>query len=275
MTISPVTSLLIGASMWGVIWYPMRLLETQGLSGIWLTLVLFAAALVVSLPRTHKAITELVRSPGHAALLMLAAGWTNIAFVEAVLERQYPACLAAVLSLAAVGGDIGLADPARAPVARGGREPVHRHGRGVDHALGRAHGFPLAEQPAGLVCAVLRFRLRVLECHHPQGAAPLSLSAKVLSVWGGVVVLGVAIILSSRIAMPAISLQTFLAAAGLGVVGILLMTALVQHGVTHMPVHRSAVISLIELVAGRSVAAASYRRDRDGEGVGGWGADRD
>ena len=50
--------------------------------------------------------------------------------------------------------------------------------------------------------------------------------------------------------MPAISLQTFLAAAGLGVVGILLMTALVQHGVTHMPVHRSAVISLVELVAG-------------------------
>ena len=64
------------------------------------------------------------------------------------------------------------------------------------------------------------------------------------------VVLGVAIILSSHIAMPAISLQTFLAAAVLGVVGILFMTTLVQHGVTHMPVHRSAVISLIELVAG-------------------------
>ena len=44
--------------------------------------------------------------------------------------------------------------------------------------------------------------------------------------------------------------ETFLAAAVLGVVGILCMTALVQHGVTHMPVHRSAVISLIELVAG-------------------------
>ena len=64
----------------------MRLLETQGLSGIWLTLVLFAVALVVSLPRTHTALAELVRSPGHAALLMLAAGWTNIAFVEAVLN---------------------------------------------------------------------------------------------------------------------------------------------------------------------------------------------
>ena len=58
LTISPVTSLLIGASMWGVIWYPMRLLETQGLSGIWLTLILFAVALVVSLPRTHRRLSN-------------------------------------------------------------------------------------------------------------------------------------------------------------------------------------------------------------------------
>jgi drug/metabolite transporter (DMT)-like permease len=34
------------------------------------------------------------------------------------------------------------------------------------------------------------------------------------------------------------------------VFGILLMTVLVQYGVTHMPVHRSAVIALVELVVG-------------------------
>jgi drug/metabolite transporter (DMT)-like permease len=36
----------------------------------------------------------------------------------------------------------------------------------------------------------------------------------------------------------------------LGLGGILIMTVLVQYGVTHMPVHRSAVLALIELVAG-------------------------
>jgi hypothetical protein len=46
----PVTALLIGASFWGVIWYPMRLLDNGGLGGIWLTLTLYAAALVASLP---------------------------------------------------------------------------------------------------------------------------------------------------------------------------------------------------------------------------------
>jgi drug/metabolite transporter (DMT)-like permease len=36
----------------------------------------------------------------------------------------------------------------------------------------------------------------------------------------------------------------------LGLFGILLMTVLVQYGVSHLPVHRSAVLALIELVAG-------------------------
>src|SRR3989304_9360243 len=83
---SPVAALLTGACLWGVIWYPMRLLEGGGLGGIWLTLTLYGAALVASLPRTAKAIPEFTRRPGMLALLMLAARWTNIAFVEAVLE---------------------------------------------------------------------------------------------------------------------------------------------------------------------------------------------
>ncbi len=38
--------------------------------------------------------------------------------------------------------------------------------------------------------------------------------------------------------------ETYVGAVLLGIFGILLMTTLVQYGVTHMPVHRSAVISL-------------------------------
>jgi drug/metabolite transporter (DMT)-like permease len=39
-------------------------------------------------------------------------------------------------------------------------------------------------------------------------------------------------------------------AVALGLGGILLMTVLVQYGVSNLPVHRSAVLALIELVAG-------------------------
>ena len=82
----PVCAMLIGATLWGVIWYPMRLLEDGGLGGIGLTLTLYGAALIVSLPYTAKAIPEFARRPALLVLLMIAAGWTNIAFIEAVLE---------------------------------------------------------------------------------------------------------------------------------------------------------------------------------------------
>ena len=247
--VSPVTSLLLGASLWGVIWYPMRLLEAQGLSGIWLTLVLFATALVVSLPRTHQAFAELVRSPGNAALLMLAAGWTNIAFVEAVLGgnilrvlllfylsplwavilgwlilRERPSHVALVSLLIALGGALLMLWDARLGFPWPSSLPDW-------YALSSGFAFALSN--------VITRR-----------AQELSLDAKALSVWAGVVVLALTIIFSGHIAMPQISVQTFLAAAVLGVAGILLMTMLVQYGVTHMPVHRSAVISLVELVVG-------------------------
>jgi len=249
LTISPVTSLLIGASMWGVIWYPMRLLETQGLSGIWLTLMLYAAALVVSLPYTYKAFAEFVRSPGHAALLMLAAGWTNIAFVEAVLGGNilrvlllfYLSPLWAVI----LGWLILRERPSRVAVVSLGIAMV---GAVIMLWDGRM-GFPWPSSLPDWYALSSGFAF-ALSNVITRKAQHLSLSAKVLSVWGGVVVLGAVIILSSGIAMPAINLQTFLAAAVLGVFGILLMTVLVQYGVTHMPVHRSAVISLIELVVG-------------------------
>ena len=73
----PILCLLIGASMWGVIWYPMRLLESGGLGGVWLTLTLYGAALIFSLPRTGKASQEFTRRPALLTLLMFAAGWTN------------------------------------------------------------------------------------------------------------------------------------------------------------------------------------------------------
>ena len=41
---------------------------------------------MVSLPFTWRALPEFTRRPWLLLLLMLAAGWTNIAFVEAVLE---------------------------------------------------------------------------------------------------------------------------------------------------------------------------------------------
>jgi len=65
-----------------------------------------------------------------------------------------------------------------------------------------------------------------------------------------VAALSIAIILFTKSGVPVMTLATVGGAAAIGICGILVMTVLVQYGVTHMPIHRSATLALIELVAG-------------------------
>jgi drug/metabolite transporter (DMT)-like permease len=83
-----------------------------------------------------------------------------------------------------------------------------------------------------------------------RGAPQVSIAEKVASTWIGVIVLATGLILSFDIPVPSITLPVVLAAMLLGAAGISCMTALVQYGVTRIPIHRSAVILLFELVAG-------------------------
>lgn len=244
-----VLSLLLGAGMWGIVWYPMRLLEEAGLSGVWLTLIMYAAAFIVSLPRTALAYKDLRRSPVDMFIIAVAAGWTNTAFVLAVLDGNilrvlllfYLSPLWAVLM-----GWLFL----REQIAR-------RHWWSLGVAMVGAMimlwnpqvGLPWPEARAdwlalssGMAFAIANVFVR--------RADRASLAAKALSTWGGVVLVALALIGGAGLPMPEVSMHTVLAAALLGVAGILTMTLFVQYGVTHMPVHRSAVILLFEVLVG-------------------------
>lgn len=245
----PALAMMAGASLWGVIWYPMRLLEAGGLIGIWLTLIMYSAALVVSLPYTLKALPEFTRRPGWLALLMLAAAWTNIAFVEAVLEGNilrvlllfYLAPLwATLMGWLFLRERITRIAFASLAIAMGGAllmlwNPV----LGAPWPQGKADWMALTSGFAFAISIVITRKLH-----------DISIEAKVLSVWAGVTILAIGIIAFFGIPVPQASLSIFGGAVALGVLGILVMTLLVQYGVTHMPVHRSAVLALIELVAG-------------------------
>jgi drug/metabolite transporter (DMT)-like permease len=85
----------------------------------------------------------------------------------------------------------------------------------------------------------------------------ISVPMKSASVWGGVVLVALVMIPLLQIETPRLAHGIFAGAVALGLFGILIMTVLVQYGVTHLPVHRSAVLALIELVAG-PVATVAY-----------------
>lgn len=242
-------SVCLGAILWGVVWYPMRLLEHSGLQGIWLTLILFAAALVVSLPWSYRAIVQLARTPGWLVTLTVAAGWTNIAFVEAILHGN----VLRVLLLfylsplwATLMGWIFLhervarvAATSLAIALAGALLMLWNPGVGAPWPQGRADWFALS---SGFAFALSNVATRGLR------NAPVA--TKVFCVGFGVTAMAGAIIASLGVPVPQVSVAVVGGAVALGIFGILAMTLLVQYGVTHIPVYRSAVITLVELVAG-------------------------
>jgi drug/metabolite transporter (DMT)-like permease len=80
----------------------------------------------------------------------------------------------------------------------------------------------------------------------------IPVSLKSLSAWIGVVLLATLVVGMQGIAVPSVTPELVLGVLALGWFGTVVMTMLVQYGVSHMPVHRSAIILLFELVAGAS-----------------------
>ena len=245
----PVASILLGASLWGVIWYPLRLLESGGFVGVWLTLTLYATAFVASLPFTWRTFPEFLRRPWLLLLLMLAAGWTNIAFVEAVLQGNILRVLllfylsplwTVILGRIVLGERLSRVALISLLLAMGGAlTMLWDQEAGVPWPRDVADWYALS---AGFAFATSNVLVRKMD--------NISVRLKSASVWAGVVLVALMMISLLQLETPHITVGIFTGALALGLCGILAMTVLVQYGVTHLPVHRSAVLALIELVAG-------------------------
>ncbi|MDA8419722.1 MAG: DMT family transporter [Pseudomonadota bacterium] len=245
----PVLALLAGSGMWGLVWYPMRLLNAAGLDGIWLTLILYASALVFSLPRTAPVFREYPRAPAAIVALMLAGGWTNVAFLVAVLHGDILRVMllfylsplwATLLGWLVLGERVGVRAQAGLALAMAGALLMlwNPQTRGV-WPHGASDWLAIS---SGFAFAVGNVMVRQMK--------GISVTAKSVAIWVGVLGVGAAVAGLLHLAPPHAPAGAFAGAVALGIFGILVMTLLVQYGVTHMPVHRSAVIMLFELVAG-------------------------
>lgn len=78
----------MAAFIWGVIWYPYRLLDQTQVSGSLATLLTYAVALGCTLPFFYRqTLAHRHRWRGLLAVA-LASGWTNLAYVLAVLQGE-------------------------------------------------------------------------------------------------------------------------------------------------------------------------------------------
>ena len=245
----PVISLLFTATLWGVVWYPLRLLEGQGLAGLWSALISYGAILCLFLWVLVRDRQSLAANSVPLLLMGLSAGWCNVAFIMAVLDGNVVRVLllfylspfwAVCLGWLMLGERLDRKSMLVFAVAVTGAI-IMLWNEEVGVPWPRDHADWLA------VSSGFAFALSNVFVRRTQNAGVL---LKSTASWTGVVVVAIVWILLSHTGIPAVSGGVLLAAVALGLFGFLVMTLTVLYGVTHMPVHRSAVILLFELVVG-------------------------
>ncbi|MFV1996389.1 MAG: DMT family transporter [Acidiferrobacterales bacterium] len=245
----PVLALLVGATLWGVVWYPMRLLEGAGLSSLWLTTWLFLASAVAGGVLAWRYRHWFGRRPWLLACIAISAGWANLAFILAILDGNIMRVLflfylspvwAVLLGWLFLKEHISVVTIGVLVVAViGGAMMLWQPGESRLWPDDAADWLALS---SGFAFAVSNIFIRY--------GQEIPVRIKALSSWIGVVFIVVIFILVQQPPVPQVGIGVYVGVVALAWFGLVAMTLLVQFGVSHMPVHRSAIILLFELVAG-------------------------
>ncbi len=243
----PVFSLLVAAILWGVLWYPLRLLEGAGLSGLWTSLIIYLVVFVPSLPWLLPHLGVIRKMPGSILLLALFSGWTNVAFILAVLEGNVVRVVllfylspmwTVLLGRVVLHEQLSSRSWLVLCIAMCGALVILWPTQEVLFAS--FEWADLLAISAGMAFAATNVMVRK--------TADTPIMIKMGAAWVGVILITAAGLLLSQAPVPQVSANVYMWAVALGWLGIFAMTLATQYGVTHMPVHRSAVIMLFEVV---------------------------
>lgn len=253
-TLLPVISCLIAATLWGVFWYPLRILEGMGLPGLWATLIIYLSAFMPLWPYFWKQKHGLRSQAFPFVLLGLFAGWTNLSFILAMLEGNVVRVLilfylSPIWTL--IFGFIFLHE--RLTVMARYSLLISCIGALIILSPSASNTFfqfsqvDLLAVSSGIAFAAHNVVVRKI------GDVPIIL--KMGTAWIGVLVLTIAGLILSQSSAPEFNGASLALALFVGSVGMILMTYTALYGVTHLPVHRSAAIMLFEVFAGAVSAA--------------------
>lgn len=251
-----VTGLLSGAAVWGMVWYPFRILEYAGISGMLATFLTYFIALIIGLMVSGPIWRELPKAGKWGILLIFSAGWTNFGYVQAIIEGEVMRVLLlfylaplwtiffahfllgerlnrygyAVILLSLCGALIMLWQPSL----------------GLPIPQNRAEWIGLS---AGMSFALTNVIVR--HCQH------LSVNFKSATIWLGTVILtGLMLLYQGNFSalILEIPLNSWWLLALIGLV-LCATSFAVQFGLTHLPANQAIVLLLFELLF---AAVASY-----------------
>ncbi|PWB64349.1 MAG: hypothetical protein C3F16_03840 [Betaproteobacteria bacterium] len=252
----PVASLLVGASLWGVVWYPYRLLGAAGLDGAWASALTYGVALAVGSAIFLGHWRDVARAPWACLAMGLAIGWSNLAYVIGVLEGEvmrvlllfYLAPLWTVpLARVLLGERLDARGALVMVVALAGAAVMLWHPEtGAPWPSSRAEWLGLV---AGFFFALGNVLVRAL--------AQLRDTTKSLAIWAGVTAAALLYLPWAPTAAPAAMAAAAASWPVWVAVGfaLLAMSLALQYGLSRVPANRAIVILLFELVV---AAAASW-----------------
>lgn len=247
--------LLFGAVCWGIIWYPYRLMQQAGVSGVASSFYTYSLAALAGGLMFWRHWRGVRRLPPSIVWLALAAGWTNLSYVLAVIDGEVMRVMllfylsplwtlilahfwlkertglrgVLVIAVSLLGAFIMLWQPGAWPLPQNQAEWL-----GLSAGLGFA-----------LTNVITR------------KSTHLSIRAKAMAIWLGVIVMCLAFMPFQPLPLPGPAHFSMVNWGVMAIIALLLMAAtlLVQYGVTHMPATRASVLFLFELVV---AAIASY-----------------
>ncbi len=260
-------SLLYAASMWGLMWYPYRLLDEAGVGGIASTFFTYAVPLA-ALGWLHG--RELARVRGQRlwlAALALAAGWTNLAYVLAMLQGEVVRVLllfflsplwTVLFSRVLLDERLNRAGGVVMALAAGGAVTM----------LWQPGEWPLPASRAEWIAlsAGMMFALSNVISRHLGG---VSEGARSTAVWVGVVVLtaiGLGLTRGELEFVGQADWRPWALLIGVGA-AIASVTYAVQYGLARVPANQAIVIFLVELVV---AAVAAYFLSHERMGLQEW-----
>ena len=253
------TSLLLAAVCWGVVWYPYRILANAGVAAVASSFYCYSTVLILASIVCIKHWRGIFKLPLSILWLSLTAGWTNLAYVLAVIDGEVMRVMLLfylsplwtlilahfwlkeridkrglmIMALSLTGAFIMLSDL----TGKSSAWPLPRN---------TAEWFALTSGIAFAISNVIT-----------RKSTHLTIRSKSFAVWAGVFLMAILAMPFVKETIPSPSF--FSLNDGMVILAIALSliaaTLLTQYGITQMPATRASVLFLFELVV---AAITSY-----------------
>ena len=256
-----VFGLLFGAASWGVVWYPYRILQEAGLPGVAASFYTYTIAAILGCILFARHWRGLRALPKSIVWLALAAGWTNLSYILAVIDGEVMRVML-LFYLSPLWTLILAHFWLHERTGRFGMIAIATSLIGAFTMLSNQHpgqpygGLPLPNNDAEWMALSSGMGFAITNVI-TRKSSHLSLRSKSMAVWLGVMLMALLFMPFQALPPPMPGSISGMQWLIMGSIGLLLMTAtlFVQYGITHIPVTRASVIFLFELVV---AAIASY-----------------